>query len=507
MIVSSAADPALEWAEMPWGRKETISESCSLESYGSSSLSDSLACSLSSSLADLAGQPCAAEAGRGPAGPMPPVELPQLPMHFLDVADEAAPPVKARGQLVAPVPSRGQESQSATRLLHASSSHFDALEEAAPRIQSVTAGSLAAALGLVSQALPVSPAGSPERCTPPNGPAPEVILAALSASLAARKHQQEQRLMQQQQQQQRAEVPVHPMAKAAAALAHGSAAPAGYACACCSAVFCDESTFHNHCASLEHAMAVLQQSMGGALPAMAAQAQAAGGMIGQYAHARGPTPLPPTGHAPLTSNTLALLAGVGGPVLAGPLPAGAGRAAVPTHSTMPCCITSCCNQVIDPQLDLATHSLLKHLRQLDGVERVVGGHHMGGHRGGVKLPRRLVGGLREVRKAVRSGAAAALVAAVDIQETNPCVAARRCCSAQPGADIAEICQLAELCGVPVVFALTRLSLGSIFGTNKRMSAVALTNVAGLEGQLQRILGMAALGRARFSAMVGPAKLF
>lgn len=262
--------------------QETISESCSLESYASSTLSDSLACSLSSSLADLAGQPsamtCAAEAGRGPAGPMPPVELPQLPMHFLDVSDEAAPPVKARGQLVAPVPSRGQDSQSATRLLHASSSHFDALEEAAPRIQPVTAGSLAAALGIVSQALPVSPAGSPERCTPPNGPAPELILAALSASLAARKHQQEQRLMQQQQQQ-RAEVPVHPMAKAAAALAHGSAAPAGYACACCSAVFCDESTFHNHCASLEHAMAVLQQSMGGALPAMAAQAQAAGGAL------------------------------------------------------------------------------------------------------------------------------------------------------------------------------------------------------------------------------------
>lgn len=69
------------------------------------------------------------------------------------------------------------------------------------------------------------------------------------------------------------------------------------------------------------------------------------GMVGQYAHARGPTSLPPTGHAPLTSNTLALLAGVGGPVLAGPLPAGAGRTAVPTHSTMPCCITSCCNQV------------------------------------------------------------------------------------------------------------------------------------------------------------------
>lgn len=40
---------------------------------------------------------------------------------------------------------------------------------------------------------------------------------------------------------------------------------------------------------------------------------------------------------------------------------------------------------------------------------------------------------------------------------------------QPGAEIAEICQLASMCGVPVVFALTRVGLGSIFGANKRMS--------------------------------------
>lgn len=49
----------------------------------------------------------------------------------------------------------------------------------------------------------------------------------------------------------------------------------------------------------------------------------------------------------------------------------------------------------------------------------------------------------QVRKAVRSGTAAALVAAVDIQETNPCAAARRCCSAQvcarmPGADEVDL---------------------------------------------------------------------
>ena len=42
-------------------------------------------------------------------------------------------------------------------------------------------------------------------------------------------------------------------------------------------------------------------------------------------------------------------------------------------------------------------------------------------------------------------------------------------SPQPAADIAEICELARARGVAVVFALNRIGLGSVFGTNKRMS--------------------------------------
>jgi ribosomal protein L7Ae-like RNA K-turn-binding protein len=70
-----------------------------------------------------------------------------------------------------------------------------------------------------------------------------------------------------------------------------------------------------------------------------------------------------------------------------------------------------------------------------------------------------------VRKAVKSGTAAAVVAAVDIQHTNPCARL----ATQPGAEIAEICALAAAHNIPVVFALTRVGLGSIFGANKRMS--------------------------------------
>ncbi|KAL4422540.1 hypothetical protein ABPG75_008737 [Micractinium tetrahymenae] len=521
MTVASVSEPTIEWPELLRGRKATISDSCSLDSYPSSSLSDSLACSLSSSLADLMGPPApaafAAEAGSSPAGATPAPELPQLPLHFLDVAAEVAPPVKAGSQLAAPVPSRVQDSQGAVRLLRTSSSHFDALEEAAVSIQLMAAASFAAASEAGSQALPGSPAGSPERSMPAGGPAPELILAALSASLAARQQQQQQQHQQRWQQRQQAEAPVQAMAAAAAAPTPAPATASGYACACCSAVFCDESAFRAHCGSLEHAMAVMQLSMAGGLPGMAAQAHAAAGLAPCHAQARGPAALPPLSHVSQTCNTSTLLAGLSGPSyhvpqppLAAPLHPAAGVCgpSLPSHPTMPFCITSCCTQVIDPQLDLATHSLLQQLRQLDGVERAVRahGHHLGGPRGGAKLPRRLVGGLREVRKAVRSGTAAAVVAAVDIQETNPCAAARRCCSAQPGADIAEICHLAALCGVPVVFALTRLGLGSIFGTNKRMSAVALTNVAGLEGHLERVLGMAAVGRARFAALVGQAQL-
>ena len=217
----------------------------------------------------------AAEARSGPAGFMPAGQLPRLPVNFLDAPEEAAPSLKAGEQLAAPVPSRLLDRQGAVQLLRASSLHFDDLEEAAPRMQPITAGSFGAACDAGSQALPGSPAGSPERGTPASGPAPELILAALSASLAARKQRQEQR--QQQQQQQQAEFPAQAMAAAAAPPPCSAAAASGYACACCSAVFCDQSAFRDHCASLEHAMAVLQQSFAGGLPAVAAQAQAAAG--------------------------------------------------------------------------------------------------------------------------------------------------------------------------------------------------------------------------------------
>lgn len=122
----------------------------------------------------------------------------------------------------------------------------------------------------------------------------------------------------------------------------------------------------------------------------------------------------------------------------------------------------------------------------------------------------------QVRKAVRHGHALAVVAAVDIQELNPVARGPvramqvgavhrnvhhgwpwgvkagcrtsglgRCPallasptpsprslpthSPQPGADISDIAAQAAARGVPVIYALTRVGLGSVFGPNKRMS--------------------------------------
>lgn len=73
---------------------------------------------------------------------------------------------------------------------------------------------------------------------------------------------------------------------------------------------------------------------------------------------------------------------------------------------------------------------------------------------------------------MRHGHALAVVAAVDIQELNP-VARGPVRAMQPGADICDIAAQAAARGVPVIYALTRVGLGSVFGPNKRMSGERL----------------------------------
>jgi selenocysteine insertion sequence-binding protein 2 len=105
-------------------------------------------------------------------------------------------------------------------------------------------------------------------------------------------------------------------------------------------------------------------------------------------------------------------------------------------------------------------------------------------------------GLREVRKAVRAGKARSVVLAPNIEP----------CEAEGGLDdtISAILGACTEAGVPVVFALSRKRLGEIYGFRKRMSAVAVLEIGGVEGIHASALHLAEEGRARWQAAQGAA---
>lgn len=103
-------------------------------------------------------------------------------------------------------------------------------------------------------------------------------------------------------------------------------------------------------------------------------------------------------------------------------------------------------------------------------------------------------GLREVRKAVRSGRAAAIVLAPNIEP----------CEAEGGLDdaVEALLAAAATSDVPVVFALSRKRLGEIYGFRKRMSAIALLETGGVEDLAARVLVLAEEGRQLWGAAHG-----
>lgn len=54
--------------------------------------------------------------------------------------------------------------------------------------------------------------------------------------------------------------------------------------------------------------------------------------------------------------------------------------------------------------------------------------------------------------------------------------------------------------VPVVFALSRMKIGQVFGSKKRMSAIALLDVTGVEDLFGMMLQLAEDGRRRWAEM-------
>ncbi|KAL4854821.1 Selenocysteine insertion sequence-binding protein 2-like [Chlorella vulgaris] len=349
------------------------------------------------------------------------------------------------------------------------------------------------------------------------GPPPDVVLAALHASLASA--QSRGPWVLQQQVAAAASPPLAAKARPPVRLgAQGGAQPClespAFTCRACSYICLDAEAYHQHCASLGHTMRLVQHSLVLSAPRVAAQA-GAGGLTEAAAPSRGQAGRPDAfkkqgGTQPMQPSNVAIQRVPAAASTALPAAARSQLKAAPPDVNRPAGVappvplpmppvptgvqlTSCINQVVDPQLDALCHTLLKLLRQHDHMERRAAARWEAA--GFAAPPRRLVGGLREVRKAVLSGTAVAVVVAVDIQETS-------LRAGQPGAEVAETCQLAEARGIPVVFALSRVGLGSIFGASKRMSAVALVNVSGLEQHLAALLHLAGMARYQFTLMHG-----
>ncbi|WIA32847.1 hypothetical protein OEZ86_006024 [Tetradesmus obliquus] len=97
-------------------------------------------------------------------------------------------------------------------------------------------------------------------------------------------------------------------------------------------------------------------------------------------------------------------------------------------------------------------------------------------------------GLREVRKAIKSGKARAVLLAPNIEQIE----------AEGGLNdsVDDIIASCGAASVPVVFALSRKKMGEVYGFRKRMSAIALLEVGGVQEVFDQVLSLAAEGRSR-----------
>jgi selenocysteine insertion sequence-binding protein 2 len=99
-------------------------------------------------------------------------------------------------------------------------------------------------------------------------------------------------------------------------------------------------------------------------------------------------------------------------------------------------------------------------------------------------------GLREVRKAIKSGKARAVLLAPNIEQIE----------AEGGLNdsVDDIIASCGAAAVPVVFALSRKKMGEVYGFRKRMSAIALLEVGGVQEVFDQVLTLAAEGRRRWA---------
>eukprot|EP00878_Enallax_costatus_P000564 GHUV01000662.1.p1 GENE.GHUV01000662.1~~GHUV01000662.1.p1 ORF type:complete len:451 (+),score=183.33 GHUV01000662.1:443-1795(+) len=152
--------------------------------------------------------------------------------------------------------------------------------------------------------------------------------------------------------------------------------------------------------------------------------------------------------------------------------------------------SSFCKQEISLALNAAVTALLQTMRSLQ----------YSGENPYPRQNRRFVCGLRESCKALKAGKVKAVLLAPDIQlnrsdrpELRSEVLDNRV------NDILKGCCKPGEPGVPVVFALGRKQIGQVFGTKKRMSAVAVLDVSGVDDLFEMVLQLAVEGRVAWEA--------
>ncbi|KAK9858850.1 hypothetical protein WJX84_009351 [Apatococcus fuscideae] len=140
--------------------------------------------------------------------------------------------------------------------------------------------------------------------------------------------------------------------------------------------------------------------------------------------------------------------------------------------------TYCC-QVITAELNQVVVELLQSLLYWQERARAL-------NPAKAKQKKRLVSGLREVAKAVKSRRARVIIVAPNIEHIQT----------EGGLDdlLTSILSQAGELGVPVVFALSRKKLGQVFGCRKKMSAIAVLDFSSAEGMYNRMTSLAAAGR-------------
>lgn len=143
-----------------------------------------------------------------------------------------------------------------------------------------------------------------------------------------------------------------------------------------------------------------------------------------------------------------------------------------------------CKQVITTELNRVTTELLKELLRFQ--ERAKAKDPIK-----AKKKRRLVVGLREVSRAVRSGRAKCIIVAPNIEAIV----------SEGGLDctLNEILKQAEEKGVVVVFALTKSRIAQAFGRRVRMSTVAICDYDGANDLYKEMVVHAEAGRQQWAA--------